>query len=257
MRVAVQWTETHDAQADLMNGTDPYRTPIVDLHLLVLRQRDPSGAKVASDDFNVVARSTKLPEMIERTPTMATYESVIEFTVETAGRYAIRFEGIVPPTIRPIGAPTVPAQNRGWEPRARVFVEASGATNGRPVFADFPSTQGGLGMPGDAIVPRTIGAANARGEAQPYSAAGPSAGRDVLTKPTFITFDELPLPGGVSSGGTACATGFAGGLAASMLSAGVPVGSELRWLGIPPSGLLVVPDVWLDQLSRRVPSPRP
>ena len=38
------------------------------------------------------------------TPTMATYESVIEFTVETAGRYAIRFEGIVPPTIRPVGA---------------------------------------------------------------------------------------------------------------------------------------------------------
>src|SRR4051812_19085033 len=140
--------------------------------------------------------------MIERTPTMATYESVIEFTVETAGRYAIRFEGIVPTTIRPVGAPTVPAQNRGWEPRARVFVEASGATNGRPVFADFPSTQGGLGMPGDAITPRTVGAANARGDAQPYSAAGPSAGRDILTKPTFITFDELPLPGGVSSGGT-------------------------------------------------------
>jgi hypothetical protein len=257
MRVAVQWTETHDSQADASDGTDPYRTPIVNLQIIVLRQRDPSGAKVASDDFNVIARSARLPQMIERTPTMATYEAIVEFTVESAGRYALRLEGIVPPTIRPAGAPTVPAQNRRWEPRARVFVEASGATNGRPVIADFPSMFGGLGTPGDAIVPRTVGAANSRRVAQPYSAAGPSAGRDMLTKPTFIAFDELPLPGGVSSGGTGCAAGFAGGLAASMLSAGAPPGSELHWLGIPPGGLLVVPDVWLDQLSRRVPSRRP
>jgi hypothetical protein len=37
----------------------------------------------------------------------------------------------------------------------------------------------------------------------------------------------------------------------------VPAGPELNWLYIPPGGLLSVPEVWLDQLSRRTPSPRP
>ena len=173
IRVALQWTETHNPQADYVNGTDPYRTPLVDLKLLVLRQRDPSGKQVASDDFNVIARSTKLPQMIERTANLATYESVIEFTVESAGRYAVRLEGFVPPTTWPAEVPFIPTQVRQWEPRARVFVEASGAMNGRPVIADFPSQFGGLGTPGDAIVPRTVGAANSRGGVQPYSAAGP------------------------------------------------------------------------------------
>jgi hypothetical protein len=257
MRVAVQWTETHDPSADVFDGSDPYRTPICDIRLLVLQQRDPSGSKIANDDLNVIARSGKLPQMIERTPNLATYEYVVEFTAETAGRYALRLEGLVPPTIRPAGTPTIPAQDRGWEPRVRLFVEASGATNGRPVFADFVSELGGLGMPGDALAPRTVGAANAHGEAQPFSATGANSGRDMLAKPTFIAFDELPLAGGISSGGTAVANGFAGGLAASMLSAGVPAGSELRWLGIPAGGLLVVPDAWLDQLGRRMPSARP
>jgi hypothetical protein len=257
IRVALQWTETHNPQADSINGTDPYRTPLVDLKLLVLRQRDPSGKQVASDDFNVIARSTKLPQMIERTANLATYETVIEFTVESAGRYAVRLEGFVPPTTWPADVPFIPTQVRQWEPRARVFVEASGAMNGRPVIADFPSQFGGLGTPGDAIVPRTVGAANSRGNVQPYSAAGPNAGRDLLAKPTFIAYDELPLPGGVSSGGTNVSAGFAGGLAASMISAGVPAGPELNWLFIPPGGLLAVPEVWLDQLSRRTPSPRP
>lgn len=257
MRVAVQWTETHDPSADAFDGSDPYRTPISEIRLLVLQQHDPSGSKVANDDLNVIARSGKLPQMIERTPNLATYEYVVEFTAETAGRYALRLEGMVPPTIRPAGTPTIPAQDRGWEPRVRIFVEASGATNGRPVFADFSSELGGLGMPGDALVPRTIGAANARGNAQPFSATGANSSRDILAKPTFIAFDELPLAGGVSSGGTAVANGFAGGLAASMLSAGVPSGPELRWLGIPAGGLLVVPDAWLDQLGRRMPSARP
>ena len=224
---------------------------------MVLRQRDPSGSKVATDDFNVVARSTKLPQLIARTPTLATYEYVVEFTAETAGRFAIRLEGFVPSTTRPADSPTVSSQARRWEPRARLFVEASGATNGRPVFADFPTGTAGLGTPGDALAPRTIGAANTHGEPQPYSSAGSLSGRELVFKPTFIAFDELPLPGGVSSGGTHCATGFAGGVAASMLSAGVPSGHDLRWLRIPPGGLLVVPDEWLDQLARRMPSPRP
>jgi hypothetical protein len=257
VRVALQWTETHNPQADIIDGSDPYRTPLCNLTLLVLRQRDPSGKQVASDDFNVIARSTKLPQMIERTPNLATYETVIEFTAESAGRYALRLEGMTPSTTWPADVPSIPAQRRKWEPRARIFVEASGATNGRPVIADFPSQFGGLGTPGDALVPRTVGAANARGDVQPYSAAGPNVGRDLLSKPRFIAYDELPLPGGVSSGGTAVSTGFAGGMAASMLSAGVSAGPELNWLFIPPGGLLVVPEVWLDQLSRRMPSPRP
>lgn len=256
-RVALQWTETHDPQADVFDAGDPYRAPIADLRLSVLRQRDPSGNQLATDDFVVVARSVRLPQMIERTASLATYEQIIEFTVEQAGVYALRLEGSVPPTTRPPEVPSIPAIERRWEPRARLFVETVGPADGRPIFADFASEFGGLGTPGDAISPRTIGAANARGERQPYSASGPASGRGLLTKPTFLTFDQLPLPGGVQSGGTACAAGFAGGIAASMISAGAPPEPNLRWLGIQPGGLLVVPPAWLEQLRTRMPPARP
>lgn len=257
IRVALQWTEAHDPQADVMTTSDPYRTPLADIRLSVLRQRDPSGKSVASDDFVVVARSAKLPEMIERTPTLATYEQIVEFTVDQSGAYALRLEGVIPPTTRPADTPTIPAINRRWEPRGRLFVETTGPADGRPVFADFSSEFGGLGTPGDAITPRTIGAANSRGEAQPYSASGPASGRDLLAKPTFLTFDQLPLPGGVQAGGTGCAAGFAGGIAASMISAGAPPEPNLRWLGIQAGNLLVVPHAWLDQLRTRGPALRP
>ena len=51
------------------DGIDPYRAPIADLRLLVLRQRDAGGRRVATDDLNVIARSVRLPQLISRSTT--------------------------------------------------------------------------------------------------------------------------------------------------------------------------------------------
>ena len=222
----------------------------------MLRQRDPSGTRVASDDFNVVARSESLPQMIDRAPNSATYEHIIEFTVDAPGRFAVRLEGFVPPTTRPANTPTLPALAKFWGPKARLFADAADpalAGQGRVVFGDFQPGLGGLGTPGDALIPRTIGAADARGLPQPYSAFGSAAGRELAPKPRFLAFDELPLPGVSPSAGTEQAAAFAGGMLASMLSAGTLESSQLNWLGLPPYGLLRVPPVWLEQVERRWP----
>jgi hypothetical protein len=256
IRVALQWTEAHDPQAGEWPGPDPYRTPLADVRLLVLRQRDPSGRRVATDDFNVVARSDRLPQLIDRAPNSATYEYIVEFALDGLGRYALRLEGTVPPTIRLTNLPTIPAIERTWEPHARLFVEVTDVGSrdqGRPVFGDFMPGLGGLGMPGDAVLLRTIGAIDGRGQVQPYSASGAGAGRELLAKPSFYTFDELPLPRVPAGAGTEQAAAFAAGMAASMLSAGAPISQELRWLCIPPGGVLRVPPAWLEQIERRWP----
>ncbi len=256
VRLTLQWTEAHDPAADSAPGPDPYRAPVADLRLLVLRQRDPTGTRLSTDDFNVVARAAGLPQMIARAPNWATYEHVVEFAPDAAGRFALRLEGSVPPTIRPRDFPSVPALDRFWEPTARLFAEVADPAargQGRPVFGDFATGLGGLGAPGNAKLPRTVGAADAQGRPQPYSAAGAPAGQELLAKPRLLAFDELPLPGLPAQAGTGPATAFAGGMLAAMLSAGAPASSDLHWLDLPPGGLLRVPPAWLDQVERRWP----
>jgi hypothetical protein len=255
-RVALQWAEVHDPAVVGDAGADPYRVPLANLSLMVLRQRDPSGTRVASDDFNVVVRSAPLPQMIDRGRNWAVYESVVEFPVEAAGRYALHVVGSVPPTTRPANLPTLPALEKTWEPYARLFVDVTDPTTfgqGRVVFGDFMPGRGGLGMPGDAIIPRTVGAVDAFGRPQPYSAFGASAGRDLLAKPRFLLQDELPLPGVPVGAGTEQAAAFAGGMLAAMISAGIPESADLNWLLLPPFGQLQVPPAWLDQVERRWP----
>jgi hypothetical protein len=253
IRLTFQWTEAHDPAVSDIPGPDLYRAPLADLHLLVLRQRDPSGTKVASDDFNVVARTEPLPQLIERHGSWATYEHVLEFAVDAPGRFAVRLAGYVPPTTRPATVPTIPALERAWEARGRLFVTAAGLNTGHVVIADYQPGLGELGAPGNAKLPRTVGAANAEGRRQPYSSGGPPAGQLLLTKPTFLVFDELPLPGVPAGAGTEQSAAFAAGMMASMLSAGTIESQQLKWLDIPPGGMLRVPPVWMDQLERRWP----
>ncbi|HEY1379587.1 MAG TPA: hypothetical protein VGF55_22475, partial [Gemmataceae bacterium] len=256
VRVALQWTEAHDPAVSDLPGPDLYRVPLANLRLMVLRQRDPSGTKVASDDFNVVARNDPLPQLIERHPNWATYEHVIEFAADAPGRYALRLEGTIPPTTRPDTVPSLPALDRGWEAYGRLFVSTAGAA-GRVVMGDYQPGRGGLGAPGNALLPRTVGAADDRGRPQPYSAGGPPAGQELMVKPTVLMFDELsnlpPVSHGGLNGGTEQAAAFAAGMYASMLSAGVPEGPRLTWLCLPPGGLMRVPPAWLEQLERRWP----
>ncbi len=245
VRLAFQWTEAHDPTVSDLPGPDLYRTPLADLHLLVLRQRDPSGTKVGSDDFNVIARAAPLPQLIERQPSWATYEYVLEFAVDAAGPFAVRLEGYIPPTIRPATVPSLPILDRSWEARGRLFVSTTGATGGQIVIGDYQPGLGGLGAPGNALMPRTIGAADAHGRPQPYSASGPPAGQQLMPKPTFLAFD--------AGAGTEQSAAFAAGMYASMMSAGTIEAQKLTWLNIPPGGVLQVPPAWLEQVERRWP----
>jgi len=253
VRVALQWTEAHDPSVTPgPDGADPYRAPVADLRLVVLRQRDTTGKQVSSDDLNVVARSVQLPQQLSRSATAATYEHVVEFAVEAAGGYALRVEGMLPRSTRPLFAPTLPSQEKSWELTARLFVETTDASSrgqGRPLFADFSPGLGGLGTPGDAALVRTVGAADNNGNPRPYSAYGAPPGRELLSKPSFLAFDQLPIA--ATTDGTAQSAAFSAGLLASMMSAGVPDSPDLRWLGLSRGDLLRVPPAWIETLPGR------
>ncbi|HJT78619.1 MAG TPA: hypothetical protein VJ739_15555, partial [Gemmataceae bacterium] len=206
----------------------------------VLRQLDPSGAKQPADDLEVVAQSVSLPQRLDNEPASATYEQTVDFTVKQAGRYLIRVEGHIPEGTRPPGEPTLPTLQQAGEIRPRVFVQTLEGP-GRAVLADYVTAIGSLGVPADARQVLTVGAANLENQPESYSAGGPPHGLELLPKPNALAYDVVEG----AQRGTAEAAGFAAGLAASAISAGVPRSRFLEALQVPPGGLLRVPSRWL------------
>ena len=197
LRLSIQWREAHEPEF-FRRGEDLYLQPLARLRLVVLRQRDPSGQKLPLDDFEVVARSEGLPQRLDNQPNTATYEQTVEFTADPVGRYAVRVEGNVLPGTRPASTPTVPAVQTSWELHTRLFVEAIDAASrlaGRPVFGDYATDLGNLGMLGGAHGVITVGAADLTGQRRPYSAGGPPLQMELLAKPDTLAFDGL-RPGG-------------------------------------------------------------
>jgi hypothetical protein len=148
VRITIQWQEAHDPEF-LCRGEDLYRQPLADLHLLLLRQRDPSGTALPADDMEVVAQSSGLPQRLESWPNFAIYEQTLFFTVPEAGRYALRVEGQVNQLIRPNlpNVPTLPLLTPTWELKPRIFVQTLAGT-GRAFFLDYETEGAALGMPG-------------------------------------------------------------------------------------------------------------
>jgi len=188
-----------------------------------------------------VAQTAGLPQRLQNEAGSAVYEQTVEFTVKEPGRYALRVEGRVPASIRPADAPTVPAAEKTWELRPRVFVETL-AGPGRVVLADFATAEGSLGTPGDAREPITVGAADAAGKPLPASAPGPAFGLELLPKPTVLS--PAAGAGEGPAVGTSLSAGFAAGLAASAMSAGAPPDRLLTITGTAPGRLLRVPEDW-------------
>jgi len=238
LRLTIQWREPHDPDF-LRHGEDAYRAPLAPLRLMLLHQLDPTGAKQPADDFQVVAESVGLPERLDNQPGSAVYEQTLDVPVAQAGRYALRIEGALPAGIRPLDRPTVPAAEKTWELRPRLFV-ATLAGPGRALLADFATEEGAIGAPGDARQPITVGAADAAGKSLPASAYGPALGMELLPKPAVLS----PAVGEGPAPTTSLSAGFAAGLAASALSAGAPTDKFLRTLGIRPGELLRVPEDW-------------
>jgi hypothetical protein len=250
-RVSLQWTEPHDPSYFFDLGEpDGYLNPLVVLQVKILRQRDPAGAKLSQDDFEEVARSFMLPQRLDNYPGSATYELFVDWTVAKPGRYAVRVEklqssrwilvrdektvalefvklsDLTSTGIRPLGAPTLPKIEKHWELRPRLFVHALGGTSstkGRPVFRDFSTGLGNVGVPSDGRVLIDVGAANFDGKAEAFSAAGPPSGMELRLYPTAMAYDRLDVSAAGKKGpafGTSLAAPFAAGTAAVMIQSG-------------------------------------
>jgi hypothetical protein len=232
LRLTMQWREPHEPEFFRLEK-DLYREPLAKLRLVVLRQRDPKGEKLAADDFEVIARSEGLPQRLENQPTYAVYEQAVEFVAEPAGRYALRVEGRVPASTRPSSLPALPSMARTWELRPRLFVEVADPAfraQGRAVFVDYPTEIGALGTPADAREVITVGAADAQGKPQPASTEGSPFHAELSVKPDVLGYEGFLLPGLSAIGTTDQAVSFAAGLTAASLSAGKTRATLLRTL---------------------------
>jgi hypothetical protein len=247
LRVWLLWREAHEPEF-LQRGEDLYREPLARIRLQLLRQRDPAGTKLATDDMELVAQSSGLPQRIDNEPSYSTYQQLLEYVVENPGAFALRVEGRAPEEIRPPDTPTLPAVRKQFDLRLRLFVEVGDPDSraaGRPIFLDYPTTEGAIGMPGDSRSVFTIGAADRTGQQQLYSSAGPPLNLELLGKPNFLSFDGLEVgPGEGARGvpGSSIAASFAAGLTATALSAGVPPGAFLTPQPPRPGGPLRIPD---------------
>jgi hypothetical protein len=249
LRILLQWREAHDPDyAPRAGEEDPYRKPLTEMRLVLLRQRDPEGKKERTDDLDVVARSGHAPLRLANHPTYAVYEQELEYTVAKPGRYALRVErqrngrwvlaadpesgapglskltGLAPSGIRPRGAATLPALEKNSEIHPRLFVEVVDPAwrgKGRPVFLDFATELGNIGMPADAREVFAVAAANLDGKAQPHSAMGQPLNLELFPRP-ILAYDPLDLsPDSGGAFGSSLANSFAAGLSASLLSSGM------------------------------------
>jgi hypothetical protein len=226
LRLSLQWREAHDPSYAQIPG-DPYLQPLAKLRILVLHQLDPTGTKLPSDAFEVVAASEIPAGRLDNFPSSATYEQTVTFTLKQAGRYAVRIEGRVPDDIRPQDAPVLPGQKVGWELRPRLFVDVVGGhakAQGRPILGDFAARVGSIGVPGDARSILTVSAAALTGHPEPYATAGPPYDLRLLAKPDLLAFDTVSTTASQEGRAydTDLATSFAAGMAATAMSAGMP-----------------------------------
>jgi hypothetical protein len=123
--------------------------------------------------------------------------------------------------------PTLPILEQAWELWPRLTVEVldeASLQTGRPVFLDYFTSVGGLGVPADAQGVFTVGAADAMGRLQPYTTGGPPLNRDLLVKPDVLVFDglRLSLTGTAVIYGSNLVTPLAAGMTATVLSARTP-----------------------------------
>ena len=249
VRVTLQWREPHDPE---LNEAE-YREPNASFRMALLRQRDPEGKNVPSDELELAARSDGPAIRLEKQPQFGIYEKVVEVNLTTGGRYALRLDGVPPQFTRPRGIPSLPGNEILFDLKPRIFVEVLDAETrekGRVVFQDYQTLLGGVGMPADARSVFTVGAATLDRKPQPFSAVGGGPGMEMIQKPDLWAFDELPIPQGPAKG-TSLSSSFAGGIAASFLSAEVSRLNFLDSIGLKRRQILEVNDKWFSERFKK------
>ena len=234
LRVSLQWREPHNENAFLPSE------PAFPFRLRLLRQVDPDAKTYATDDFTEVARSFGDPVRLASNNSSGTYEASFDVALPADGVYALRVEG-------GLAVPTqVKALKQGIEIRPRIFVEIIDtvqAAAGTVRFDTYAPEGGGVGVPGDAKAAYTIGQSSAD---QAISVTGTGPGVAISSKPDLLTPGE-----GFGLSGTAVGTGYAGGLAASVLTAGVRPAGMIQALGLKPGSPLILQKTWIESLTPR------
>jgi hypothetical protein len=242
LRFTVQWREPR-IEAGVFT-----REPSYPFTIRLLRQLDPEGKTVASDEFVEAARSAGNPVRLLETTGSGVYEQTLEVTIPSDGVYALRLEG------GSVLAEILPALRRGAEITPRVVVQPAdlgSAAKGRAVFQTFPTIAAGVGTPGDSPAAVTVGILGPDGTAVgTLTGAGP--GVALRTKPDLLATGALATADGGASG-SAVSAAYAAGAAASLRSAGVRVADMLRSLGLDPGRPLVLPPelLWNHSNPRR------
>jgi hypothetical protein len=222
VRVTAQWREPIDPAA----GVDSSRTPLT---LRLLRQLTSAGA---ADELVEVARAAGPPVRIHTTATAGVFEQTLDFTVPTAGRYALRVEA--------------PKADPGLGPVAeltpRIVIDANNAdtaAKGRLGFA-VATANAGVGIPGESPLVTTVGTVGSQ------RGAGP--GVALLAKPDV--FAPATGPEGKTVG-PAVAAGTVGGAMACLAGAGYRPKNLPQTLGLPPGADLQFGDLFLQYLPQR------
>ena len=232
VRISAQWREPHDP-----NGYPPDGA-IFPMRLRVLKQADPTGKTHATDDLVEVARAQGDPTRLARTRGSQTFAQFVDVTLPADGVYALWVEG------SPQFANLALGLTRNLEPRIRLFVElldAGERAKGKVTFGSYSDDAGGVGVPGDSVAVLTVGTADAKG---PTSLTGLGPGVTLGAKPD-VTVNATVTVGGKTYGGTAVATGFAGGLCGCLSELGVRPSGLVRALGLTPGVPLALPPAWL------------
>lgn len=249
LRLALQWQEPHEREYFGFGADDPYRQPLMNLRLVLLRQRDPSNTGLPADAFEVVARTSAFPQRVQHLPGGSVYEHVLDVPLEKGGVYAVRVErqldyvwqiagietyetvrplfelktGLTPTGLRPVGSPTLPILEKNWEFRPRLYVEAIDPESrlvGRPQFADFTTDQGTLGVPGDSRGLLTVTATDAEHRSLPYAVIGTPPYLELARQHLLFVPDRVGLGTGPAFG-SPLSTAFTAGLTASLMSTGL------------------------------------
>ena len=235
VRATIQWREPHDPDAGLAPE------PVFPLDLRMLRQLDPEGKALATDEFAEVGLSGGQPVRLLKTLASGAFEQTLEVTIPAEGVYALRVEG------RPAAAATFGSPQR-VEVYPRVVIEPAdpvSAAKGRPVFRTYTGNAIGVGVPGDSPAAVTVGV---EGGAVTLTGTGP--GVALGTKPDLLAPGVLAIDGNTMAG-PGVAAGFAAGTAASLLSAGARINDLPKVAGLKPGDPLMLPKKWVDTLRPR------
>jgi hypothetical protein len=241
LRLTLQWREPHNR--DLILAEEPTYT----MNLRLFQQLDPTGKMTASDELFEIARTSGNANRLYKSLGSGVYETTLDVTLPATGVYAVRVEGgasqsDIPQTAR-----------LAAEIRPRLFVQlldAKQAAKGVALFADDAIQNSGVGIPGDSPAAVAIGASGLDPTCT-VSLTGVGPGVALGAKPNLLSAGSVKFAGKEQSG-SGIAAGYAGGLAASLLSAGVRPADMARSVGLKPGAPLVIPTEWLQVLSPKV-----